>query len=89
MPLDHGRIGQVALRVGRRFAREMRLQLPVDALQCRYQAHTEMPALEGGLHIADQRLPLLGAHGAVQRAVGHDFNRVVGQQQVDECLASE
>ena len=43
-----------------------------------------LPALEGGLHIADQCLPLLGAHGAVQRAVGHDFNRVVGQQQVDE-----
>lgn len=78
MVLNDRCVRQVVCRgLARLFAREVIFQVLAYALKRREQADAEMPALKSRLHITDQRLPLLGAHGAIQRPVGHDFDGVV------------
>ena len=87
VPLYHDGIGKiVATFVHRlqRVAREVGFQQQAHALQGCCHAHGIVAALESGLHVTDQRLPLLRRQGARQGAVGDDLDGVVGQQQIDQ-----
>jgi hypothetical protein len=48
------------------------------------QAVFEAPCLEGVGHAGRQPVPLSLGHHPVQAAVGHDLDRMVGDQQVDQ-----